>query len=141
MKYDLKDTIQADLAFGYLQTLVEQESEVEVKKLIRNRSLNQNSYLHLLLGAFGANFGYNLQESKQLYKQINKDIYYYTKENRGKKLDFVRSSADLDKEEMAKTIDKFMQMSEQAGYKLPPAEDQGWIRELENDVEMNRHYL
>jgi hypothetical protein len=76
-------------------------------------------------------------ESKMVYKQVSSDIYYYKKKDR----QFIRSSADLNKEEMAKTIDRFMEKSKEAGYELPLATDQDWLRMIENEVERNRRYL
>lgn len=141
MKYNTKNNAEAGRALDYLLTLTKAEKIVEVKEVKPRRSLNQNSYLHLLLGAFGAHFGYTLEEAKTIYKQLNKDIYMYEREVRGKTWEFWRSSADLDKDEMAKSIDTLMQWSLRAGYPLPPATDQEWLRQIENEIERAGHYL
>lgn len=137
MKYDLAVKEQAKAATAYLADLTTKQKLVEVKRLSPNRSLNQNSYLHLLLSAFGQHFGYTAEEAKLIYKDVNRDVYFYHKKGRT----FQKSSADLTKEEMAKTIDKFMKASAEQGYKLPPATDQGWLREVENEIERSKHYL
>lgn len=137
MKYNLAVQGEADKAFEYLTELVGKEAIAEVVKISPKRSLNQNAYLHLLLSAFGAHFGYSLEEAKQIYKKLNHGVYSYEKNNRR----FERSSADLTKEEMAKTIDLFMQKSAQQGYQLPPATDQAWLREVENEIERSKYYL
>ena len=121
----------------YFAKLVATNSIVEIKKISPKRSLNQNSYLHLLIGAFGNHFGYTIEEAKLIYKELNSDIYGYTK----KKRYFWRSSADISKEEMAKSIDHFMQISAKAGCELPLATDVDWLRRVENDIEKNRWYL
>lgn len=128
---------EANRAFEYLTELSGKEAIVEVKKVNPKRSLPQNNYLHLLLQAFGAHFGYDLREAKEIYKELNANIYTYEK----KKRIFHRSSADLTKEEMAASIDKFRKVSAEQGYPLPAATDQGWLREIENAVEAQRHYL
>lgn len=137
MKLNLAIPQEAEKATSYLKQLAEKKSIVEVKKVNPNRSLNQNSYLHLIIGAFAAHFGYTLEEAKQIYKEISADIYRYEKKGRI----FWRSSAALDKEDMAKTIDRFMNKSAEAGYPLPLATDQGWIRAVENEIERSKHYL
>ena len=137
MKFNLANKPEAERAFEYLSELVGKESLAEVKKISPTRSLNQNSYLHLIISAFGVHFGYTLDEAKIIYKEINKSLYQYDKKGRT----FYRSSADLTKEEMAESIDKFMQKSAEAGYPLPLATDQGWLREISNAIESSKYYL
>ena len=141
MKYNLKIPQESKQAYDYLAKLLIEERLVEIKKVSPRRSLNQNNYLHLILSAFGAHFGYSLEESKQVYKQVNSEMYFYTKEIRGKTMKFVRSSSDLTKEDMASTIDKFMRVSAEAGYTLPLATDAEALQRLENYIEENKFYL
>lgn len=135
MKYNTANKKERDEAFEYLTKLSAQDSIVEVKKINKNRSLRQNSYLHLLLGAFGDHFGYTIEEAKLIYKEVNKTIYYYKKKDRV----FIRSSADLDTAEMTKTIDRFREVSASQGCDLPLATDQDWLRSIENMIEQNKH--
>lgn len=137
MKFNFESEAEVVRATNYLVKLVDSKSLAEIKKISPNRTLSQNSYLHLILAAFGVHFGYTLEEAKQIYKEISPTIYKYKK----KKRTFWRSSADLSKEDMAKTIDNFMQKSKEAGYPLPLATDQGWLREIENEIERSRYYL
>lgn len=137
MKYDLSNDKQAHDAFQYLTELVGKECIAEVKKVDPKRSSKQNNYLHLLLGAFGSHFGYTLAEAKLVYKEVNQDVYAYTKKGRT----FLRSSAELSREEMTKTIDRFRQKSEEAGYPLPLATDFEWLMEIENNMERSKRYL
>lgn len=137
MKFNLSIQTEVVRAQEYLKLLIEKKSIAEVKKISPRRSLNQNSYLHLLLNAFGLHFGYNLEEAKLIYKELNKDVYAYDKKGRT----FYRSSADLTKEEMTKTIDRFREASAAQDYPLPLATDQGWLREIENAIEQSKYYL
>lgn len=141
MKYNLANNAEAGKALAYLLDLTRDGKIVDLKKVSPKRSLNQNSYLHLLLGAFGVYFGYTLEEAKLIYKQLNADIYEYTKDVRGKTHTFWRSSADLTVDEMTKSIEVLREWSKKAGYPLPAATDQGWLRAIENDIEMNQKYL
>lgn len=141
MKYSLSNAQETAKAYAFLQQLVTDKKVVDIKEVKPRRSLNQNAFLHLLLGAFGAEFGYTLEEAKSLYKQLNSSIYEYTKEQRGKTHTFMRSSADLDKEEMTRSIETLRDWSAKAGYPLPTATDQEWLRQLENDTEQHKRYL
>jgi len=137
MKFNTAVKEEKKQAFSYFMRLANKKSLVEVKKINPNRTLKQNSYLHLIIGYFGVHFGYTVSEAKLIYKEINSDIYAYEKKGRT----FYRSSADLDKEAMAKTIDRFMEKSKEAGCELPLATDQEWLRQIENEIERARHYL
>lgn len=136
MKYDLASPHELESAFDYLTKLSAKEAEVEVKRVQPGRSLNQNNFLHLILTAFGMHFGYTLEEAKQVYKQLNKDIYEYKRKGRV----FYRSSADLNKEEMAQTIDRFMQASAEQGCELPMAINQDWLRSISNEAERTKYH-
>ena len=137
MKYNLANKDEKKQAFSYFMTLANKKLFVEVKKINPSRTLSQNSYLHLLITAFSAHFGYTLEEGKQIYKELNTKVYRYEKKGRV----FWKSSADLNKEEMAFTIDKLMQKSAEAGYTLPEAENQEWLMELENEISKAKMYL
>jgi hypothetical protein len=142
MKYNLAIPVEVNRAKEYLATLIEKKALAEVTKISPRRTLNQNSYLHLIIGAFGAHFGYTTEEAKQIYKELNKTLYEYQKKGViGTVKTFYRSSADLSKEEMAKSIDCFREKSDEAGYPLPLATDQGWLREIENAIEQSKYYL
>lgn len=133
MKFNLANLNEAEEAFTYLTKLVGKESVAEVKKIDPKRSLNQNAYLHLLIGYFGQHFGYTLTEAKFVYKDINKDVYAYTKKDRT----FYRSSAELDVKEMTKTIDRFREISAKYGCPLPTADNKEWIMSIENQLEQS----
>lgn len=137
MRYRLSNRSDADKAFSYLTELVGKEACVDIKRFNPNRSLRQNAYIHLLLSAFGAHFGYTLEESKLIYKEINKDIFNYEKKGRT----FTKSSADINVAEMTKSIDRFRNKSAEAGYPLPLATDQAWLDQIMNEAEQHQHYL
>lgn len=137
MKYSTANPNEAEAAREYLNQLIEGKKTVEIKRVIKRRTINQNSYLHLLLNAFGLHFGYTTQEAKVLYKRLNKDIYAYEK---GTEV-FFRSSADLDTQEMTKSIERFRQFSAEQDYPLPLATDEAALMSLGNAIEQAQHYL
>lgn len=138
MKYNTAIKQEKSQAFSYFMRLANKKYMVEVKRVMPGRTLRQNSYLHLLLGYFGQHFGYTLDEAKTVYKRdVNPSIYVYTKN--GAK--FLRSSADLDTQEMTKSIDRFREFSNEQGLPLPTATDQEWLRQIDNEIERSKYYL
>lgn len=55
MIYDLKNEYQIPKFKEYVNKLFKERAVVEVKKKLPNRTLAQNSYLHLLLGTLAVN--------------------------------------------------------------------------------------
>lgn len=138
MKFNLAIEAETERAQSYLDMLKEKKALAEIVKVSPKRSLNQNSYLHLLLSAFGAHFGWTLQEAKTYYKrEINPDIYVYEKQY----IKFLKSSADLSKEDMTRSIDRLRQHSAEQGYPLPTADNEEALRSLENAIEQARYFL
>lgn len=143
MKFNLAHTTDIAEANRLLAQLTVDRKQVEIKEVKPRRSLNQNAYLHLLIGAFSAHFGFTLTEGKLIYKMLpgNKEIYHYEKEVSGRTFAFVRSSADLDKPTMTKTIETLREWSDKMGYPLPSATDTAWLQAIENEIERNERYL
>jgi len=143
MKYNLSQSHDIAEAQRLLAQLTVDKKVVEIKEVKPRRSLPQNAYLHVLLGAFGANFGYSMEEAKALYKRLpgNKDIYIKHFEQNGVQFEYEVSSAKLDKEQMTKSIETLREWSAKMGYPLPSAEDREWIMRLENYTEQNERYM
>jgi hypothetical protein len=137
VKFNFANQPEVLRARDYLEQLIVAGGLAEVKRIQPKRSLAQNNYLHLLIGAFAAHFGYTAEEAKQIYKELSPTIYRYEKRGRV----FWRSSTDLNKEEMSVSIDRFREASNKHGYPLPLATDQGWLQEIENLIEQSKYYL
>lgn len=137
MKFSPTNPMDKGRAYEFLDQLMKGKKTIEIKAISPRRSLSQNAYLHLLLQAYGAHFGYTLEEAKAIYKQLNSNVYFYEKN------DWIlpRSSADLNTTEMTHTIDRFRQHSAEEGYPLPSAEDKQWLAELDHVIESSKHYL
>lgn len=77
MIFNLNNPYEADKFKEYVNRMYQQKSVVEVKKKLPNRTLAQNSYLHLLLGYFGSEYGCSLDEAKiDFYKRTcNRDLF------------------------------------------------------------------
>lgn len=108
MKYNLFLSHDIAEAQKLLAQLTIDKKIVDIKEVKPKRSLNQNAFLHLLISAFGAHFGWSLEEAKSLYKRLpgNKELYIKQFDDKGVKFEYERSSAALDKDEMTKSIDR-----------------------------------
>ena len=105
----------------------------------KQRSLKQNRYLHLIISWFALEYGDFPEFCKyEFYKKTcNYEIFAVEKTNKitGEILIVMRSSADLNVEEMSKSIDNFRRWSEHvAGIYLPSAEEQRFLEEIEYQI-------
>lgn len=137
MKYNLANDNEVKEAQQFLVTSTMRNKVVDIKVIRDKRTLSQNAYLHLILSAFAAEFGYSLEEAKTLYKRINSNTYVYEVNNQK----FLKSSADLNTEEMSTSIEKFKQYSSENGLDLPDAYNEDQMRYYENEIEKNRRFL
>lgn len=137
MRYNTALPSDLERAQEYFNKVVTRKGIIDIKRVVPKRSLNQNAYLHLLLGAFGQHFGYTMEEAKIVYKDLSPTIYKYEKRGRV----FYKSSADLTKDEMTITIERFREASAAQGYELPEATQEDWINQLSNAVESVQAYL
>lgn len=125
--------------------LYKEHTYVELKKKKTQRSLSQNSYLHLLLGYFASEFGFTLDEVKiDLYKRkCNRDIFEAVRINkRGQKVRMLRSSADLDKREMTLSIERFRNWSaSECGLYLPAPNEGDALLYAQQQLDSYQEYL
>jgi hypothetical protein len=143
MIYDLSNEIQRQQAETKFEYLIELGKRIELKVKHPKRSISQNSYLHLILSAFGQNFGYTLEETKQeIFKnQVNLEIFYVGKKGKLITISEWRSTADLNTKELTLAIDRFLDYSAKNGYLLPDPSNLVWIEQLEQEIENNKQYL
>ena len=145
MIFNLNNPYEIDKFKEYVNKLYAQRAIVEVKKKLPNRSLAQNSYLHLILSWFACETGYSLEEVKLDYfkKTCNRDLFVRKKINKkGNEINYVRSSSDLDKLEMTTAIDRFRNYaSAQAGIYLPSPNESQFLTYIEQEIERNKEFI
>ena len=129
----------------YVNKLFSERAVVEVKKKLPNRTLAQNSYLHLLLGYFGSEYGCSLDEAKiDFYKRTcNRDLFERKMVNKkGNEVTYLRSSAELTTGEMTLSIDRFRNWSASvAGIYLPAANEQQMLIYAQQEIERNKELI
>lgn len=142
MLYYLKDELSRKKFIARFNHLLENAVLVELTDATR-RSTAANAYLHVCLGAFALYVGESLEFVKrEIYKRrVNPDLYL--REHRNPALGDVvtlRSSADLSKEEMSLSIDRFRKFAAEQGCYTPSPDDYDTISRI--NAEMSQcHYL
>ena len=130
---------------SYCEYLLKRQVIVEVKERKHQRSLSQNSYLHVCLAYFASEFGYDLETVKyDIFKrQVNNEIFARERENRnGKRVVYMRSSRDLDTGEMTTAIERFRNWSaSEAGLYIPEPHEYDALLEAEKQIALYEKYL
>lgn len=114
MVYDLSNPYEVDKLKDRVQEMITARRVCELKARNPQRTLNQNNYLHVILGYFASEFGYTLDEVKvDVFKRTcNAELFVrQTTNKRGQTVIRLRSSADLTTEEMTTAIDRFRNYS------------------------------
>lgn len=145
MIYDCKNPLQAAQLLTRAQQLASAQKIVELTEKKKRRSINQNSYLHLILGYFASQYGCDLEYAKKNYFKIlcNKDIFYKKihDEFLGE-ITVLRSSSELDTGEMTTAINRFRNWSSMtAGIYLPEANEHEQLMYAEQEVQRNKDYI
>ncbi len=145
MIYNLSSQLDVLNARTRLEFLIKRGCIVELTEKKQKRTINQNAYLHLLLGYFASQTGNTLEWVKQQYykKLCNPDLFIGEREDKFiGRVRYVRSSADLRTDEMNLSIERFRNWSaSEAGIYLPEATSEAEIAALQVEVERYKTYL
>lgn len=117
MIYDLSKDIEIQKSQTYFDYLKKKGCVIELKEKRKKRSINQNSYLHVLFSLFGIKFGFTIDEAKELIKF--KLGYVYTKKGN----DFFQKTSKMDSKELTIFIERFRNYSSSLGLYLPSSDE------------------
>ena len=110
----------------------------------KTRTLNQNSYVHLIIGVVAMETGNTIEYVKEHYfkRLVNPDLFVRWKDDRllGK-TEYLRHSSELTKEEMTQAIDKFRNWAATEGWYLPSPDDKTLLQSVEYQMGKQRQYL
>ena len=135
MLFNTTNKIERRKMFMYIRKLIKRNGIVEV--ISKNvRTINQNSYVHVLFALYGIENGYTIDEAKTLVKRELK--YYYEKNNQY----FLVKTSTMTTKELTVFIDKFRNWSAQMGCYLPTADEhkENYVY-YNNEIEKNQKYL
>lgn len=145
MIFDLKNEYQIPQFKEYVNKLLAERAVVEVKKKHPNRTLSQNSYLHLLLGFFASEYGCSLDEAKiDFYKrECNKELFEKKTVNKqGIEVTYLRSSSELSTAEMTLSIERFRNWSVSVtGIYLPSPNDSQYLIFAQQEIERHKEFV
>lgn len=145
MIFNLNNPFEHEKFKEYVNKLYSQRAVVEVKKRLPNRSLSQNSYLHLILSWFACETGYSLEEVKFdcFKKTCNRDLFERRKINKlGKEITYIRSSSELSTGEMTTAIERFRNYSSaQAGIYLPAPNESQFLIHIQQEIEKHKEFI
>ena len=145
MIYDLNNPYEVEEFKKCSLKLLEKKAIIEVKKKQPNRTIKQNSYLHLILSYFACEIGYSIEEVKLDYfkKVCNRDLFERKKvNNKGVKITYMRSSSELDTMEMTTAIERFRNYSAaQAGLYLPSPNENQFLAHIEKEIEKYKDFI
>lgn len=146
MLYDNSNPLQRENFLARANLLASRGEVVELRSK-RQRTLNQNAYLHCIISYFAVQYGETSDYVKDEYfkRLVNKDIFMvsegvdkFTHRPRIK----CKSTSDLTVEEMSVCIDRFRDWSSrEAGIYLPTAEEGTLLRQCEIEISRYERYL
>lgn len=110
MVYDLSKELDKKRAAERFQFLLNKGVKIELTERKKKRTIQQNAYLHALIGYFAIETGNTMEWVKQKYFKLlcNKELFVREKEDEFLgHVKYSRSSADLDTGEMTLAIERF----------------------------------
>jgi|GEM_PF-219212 len=145
------DTSKPDMrkkAINRIKHLLDKNAKIEVLEKKKNRTYSQNNYLHLILGWYALEYGETLEYVKQIiFKQkVNENIFKteFINYQTGEVRDRIKSTAELNTEEMSAATERFRNYSiKTLNLYLPEPKDVIHLEEIENQLEQhhNKIYL
>ena len=138
MRYDLRNPLKRKNFSLAVKKAWNGDSVVDFS-VVKHRTLNQNSYLHVALTYLAKEYGETPNYVKQvLYKRIwNKDIFLRRKydERLGTEIEYWRSSRELSVEEMRESIENMRNgASKDMGIYIPSADEKSLVEAMERET-------
>jgi response regulator RpfG family c-di-GMP phosphodiesterase len=146
MLYDNSNPLQRENFLARANLLAKRGEVVELRSK-RQRTLNQNAYLHVLLSYFAVQYGETADYVKDEYfkKLVNPNHFVVSQgidKFTGRPRIKCKSTSDLTIEEMSVCIDRFRNWSsKEAGIYLPTAEEGILLRQCEIEISQAERYL
>ena len=145
MVYDLSKELDKKRAAERFQFLLNKGVKIELTERKKKRTIQQNAYLHALIGYFAIETGNTMEWVKQKYFKLlcNKELFVREKEDEFLgHVKYSRSSADLDTGEMTLAIERFRDWaSQEVGIYLPEPHETEMLEQIEIEIKKHERYL
>lgn len=144
MIYDLSNDLEERSFALRVERLRAAGAMVELTEK-KARSLSQNSYCHVAISYFALQMGITSAEAKEVFFKgvCNADIFTRKRYSEAleREYNYLRSTADLTKEEMSTAIDRFLKFAAENGIYIASPDDYVGMLHMEHDVQMSQKYL
>lgn len=143
MKYNLSTELDRQRFSARAAKLLDRGSFVELRDC-SNRTVNQNSYLHLLLGVVAMDTGNDIRYVKEWYfkRLVNPSLFIEKRNDKlAGEIEYLRSTTELSKEEMSEAIDRFKRWGNENDFYMPEPGDDQLLRLIEIEMGRNEKYL
>ncbi len=123
-----------DKAKEQVDKIASRNKKIEIKESRGPRTNDQNRYFHgVVCKVYAVEFGYTVEEAKQIFKQVFRDQFVYEKNG----YEFVKGTSDMDTKEMTTLIDYIRAWSSRQGCYIPSPDDvtDELIFQLENEYD------
>jgi hypothetical protein len=137
MKLDYNNSFDLKIGIKYHDKLISNKSKIELKEVKQNRTIKQNSYLHVIINLYAIEFGWTLEEAKTHLKRVCNFMTY----NKNDEL-FLRRTRDLDTKQLTDFIEWIRDYSSLNGCYLPSPEEYKTNRfEIDKTIDNHKQYL
>lgn len=146
MTYDLSNPLHAESFKKRCNSLFLKRCVVELTERKPQRTLSQNAYLHAILGFFGLQNGYTIEEVKRWFfkETCNRELFVIEKYDKINNITrkSLRSSASLTTEEMTLAIERFRNWAAQvADLYIPTPDEHRLVQQMQIEVERAKMFL
>ncbi len=145
MVYDLSSELDKKKAIERFKFLLNKGVKIELTERKKKRTIQQNAYLHCLIGYLAIETGNTMEWVKQKYFKLlcNKELFVREKEDKFLgHVKYSRSSADLDTGEMTLAIERFRDWaSQEAGIYLPSSSEHDFLIHIQQEIERHKEFL
>lgn len=144
MLYDTSNPFQEKQLITRMEAAIKKGAIVEFTEKKPPRTQNQNKYLHVTLSYFACEVGETVEYVKDKYYKLlcNRDIFVREVEDKYLgKIKILRSTSELDTEEMRLSIERWRNWSAGEGIYIPSADEHRLVQQMEIEVSRNKQYL
>ena len=137
MIYDTSQELEVNKLLSRLDALLSKKCIIELTEKKNNRTVSQNSYLHVCITLFAIESGDNLEDAKQLLKRACHFMHTFD----GDKIK-TKQTSKLDTKQMTNFIEWIRTFSAMQGNYIPTADE--YIQNkfaIDSEIEKFKEYL